>query len=187
MGLAALGRSIAALVICFATPAAAAPWVVVPQEPVCVLGTVFDNGVRFRLEYHPRSDTYHLTLGGEQWANASDGAPVAVRIGSRTTMRPYAGRIVRQDPELPGALYVPLTNSLQPSRVVAKSAGPNGFLEQLMTRRSTLRIEVDGRPVVDANSIAGRKGMSELARCSNGFVKGGKSGAAHRLLGNRLY
>ena len=177
----------AALAMVAAAPAAAAPWVVVPQEPVCALGTVFNDDVRFRLEYHPRSDSYHLTLGGKQWANASDGTPVAVRIGSRTTMRPFAGRIVRQDNELPGAIYVALTNRLQPSRVVSKVDGPNGFIEQLLTKRSALRVEVNGQPVIEANPIGSRKAMSDLARCSNRFALGGKSGAAHRLQGNRLY
>lgn len=187
MGATALIRTFAVLAVVAATPAIAAPWVVVPQEPTCVMGTVFNNDVRFRLEYHPRSDSYHLILGGKRWTDASDGTPVAVRIGSRTTMRPFAGRIVRQDPELPGAVYVAMTNRLQSSRVVSKGDGPNGFIEQLLTKRSALRVEVDGQPVINASQTASRKAMSDLARCSNRFAIGGKSGAAHRLQGNRLY
>ena len=171
----------AAFAVVVGAPAAAQPWVVVPQEPVCVLGTVFKNDVRFRLEYHPRSDSYHLTLGGKRWADATDGTPVSVRIGSWTSMRNFEGRIVRQNPELPGAVYIGLVDKVPLSRVVATSQSTTYFIEQLMARRSFLVVEVDGERVIAAPTTGSRKGISDLAHCADRFAPSKKSAASYRV------
>lgn len=162
-------------------PADAAPWVVISQEPICALGTVFKGDVRFRLEYHPRTDSYHLLLGSDRWVEATDGTHVNVSIGTVEGARVYQGRFVRQDASMPAAVYVPLSTVRDRVRRIDPVEQPNIYIEQLLADRSSLVVAVDGRTIISERAVGSRAALGKLARCSNKFVPAGKTGATFRL------
>lgn len=156
-------------------------WSVVAREPVCILGAALPDRVIFSLEYHPRSDTYHLLFGGPMWDAAEDGRAIRISIGTMRSGRSFTGRTIRQAPEVPGALYIPLTRAPD-SRRYGRTERPNDFIEELLSARSSLRISVAGKDVVRLPRLNSRRSVAALARCADRFSSVGKSPASFRLL-----
>ena len=160
-------------------PARHAPWLVEGREPVCTMGAVFSGDRRVIIEYHPRTDQYHLLLAGRPWRNVRSGQQFSITLRSGTRHHSAIGQAVVQEGAQP-AVYLPLTVSL-PFQGLKTGDMPNDFIEDTLFSRRQVAVEVDGKAWTNLPLGQSRQALRSVAKCSDRFTPNGRSMATIRL------
>lgn len=155
------------------------PWVIRAQEPVCSMSMVLEGDHRIVIEYHPRTDSYHMILGGAPWRSAQDGQKFRVNLSSGQRTYDVVAQTVRQQ-GLPSAAYLPLSDKQARQRPRPRD-GSYDFIEGSLKSGVRMVIAIDGKQRISFNLGQSRKALTALALCSDRFVASRKSRLSSRL------
>lgn len=156
------------------------PWRVEAREPICTMGAVFASDARLSIEYHPRSDRYHMLVGGTRWGSIQHNSRHKVKITSGLRSIVTTAKGVRQ-PGAAGAFYFPLTDPRSSYTPPVTTRGPPAHIEGILWFSGPIIIEIDGKQRLSIDPGLSRKAFTSLVACSGQFMKGQRSMADYRL------
>lgn len=156
------------------------PWRVEAREPICTMGAVFASDARISIEYHPRSDRYHMLIGGIRWGAIEQNGRYKVKITSGRRSYETTAKGVRQ-PGTTGAFYLPLTDPRSVYRPPLTNRGPPEHIEGVLWLAKPIVVEIDGKQRLSIDPGQSRKAFIALVACSQKYLDGRRSMASYRL------
>lgn len=163
-----------------AYPQTYSPWRVDAREPICTMGAVFASDARISVEYHPRSDQYHMLVGGDRWGPIQHNSRYKVKITSGRRSFEITAKGVQQ-PGAAGVFYIPLTDPRSVYVPPLTNRGPPEHIEGILWFAKPIVIEIEGKQRLSIEPGQSRKAFTALVACSGQFMKGRRSMADYRL------